>query len=91
MPCRLAAIGVAERVASERAEKCGDTIGYQIRLEQKRSRDTKLLFCTTGILLRTLEGDGDLLECVLFSIRICWRTFLHEELHGSDGFLAKWP
>ncbi len=33
-------------------------MGYQIRLESKRSRDTRLLFCTTGILLRTLEGDG---------------------------------
>ena len=61
-PRRLAAIGVAERVASERAEKCGDTVGYSIRLENKRSAATRLLFCTTGILLRTLEGDSDLTE-----------------------------
>ena len=59
-PRRLAAIGVGERVASERAEKIGDTVGYQIRLESKRSKATRLLFCTTGILLRTLEGDADL-------------------------------
>jgi hypothetical protein len=45
-----------------KAEKCGDTVGYQIRLESKRSRATRLLFCTTGILLRTLEGDADLRE-----------------------------
>ena len=44
------------------AEKCGETVGYQIRLEQKRSAATRLLFCTTGILLRTLEGDADLLD-----------------------------
>jgi hypothetical protein len=61
-PRRLAAIGVGERVASERAERCGDTVGYQIRLESKRSRNTRLLFCTTGILLRTLEGDRNLSE-----------------------------
>lgn len=59
-PRRLAAIGVAERVASERDERCGDTIGYQIRLETKRSAATRLLFCTTGILLRCIEGDAEL-------------------------------
>ncbi|KAG8130831.1 hypothetical protein E2320_017417 [Naja naja] len=32
-PRRLAAIAVAERVAAERREKIGQTIGYQIRLE----------------------------------------------------------
>ena len=54
---RIAAIAVADRVASERAESVGQTVGYQIRLEAKRSRDTKLLFCTTGVLLRRLQGD----------------------------------
>jgi ATP-dependent RNA helicase DHX36 len=61
-PRRLAAIGVAERVAAERGEKCGGTVGYSIRLESKRSSETRLLFCTTGILLRTLESDRDLLD-----------------------------
>uniref|UniRef100_H0ZVF4 RNA helicase n=1 Tax=Taeniopygia guttata TaxID=59729 RepID=H0ZVF4_TAEGU len=32
-PRRLAAVAVAERVAAERREKIGQTIGYQIRLE----------------------------------------------------------
>ncbi|CAN0513116.1 unnamed protein product, partial [Scytosiphon promiscuus] len=30
---------------------------YQIRLESKRSRATRLLLCTTGILLRRLQVD----------------------------------
>lgn len=34
-PRRLAAIAVAERVAAERKEKIGQTIGYQIRLESR--------------------------------------------------------
>ncbi|XP_067011833.2 putative ATP-dependent RNA helicase DHX57 isoform X2 [Anabrus simplex] len=59
-PRRLSAIGVAERVAEERAEKIGNSIGYQIRLESKMSSSTRLLFCTTGILLRRLEGDPTL-------------------------------
>jgi ATP-dependent RNA helicase DHX36 len=47
---------VAERVASERAEDIGETVGYQIRLEKMaEDAQTKLLFCTTGILLRKLQ------------------------------------
>lgn len=30
---------------------------YQIRLESKRSKATRLLLCTTGILLRRLQVD----------------------------------
>lgn len=56
-PRRISAIGVADRVASERAEKLGDVVGYQIRLESRQSERTRLLFCTTGILLRRLVGQ----------------------------------
>ena len=35
-PRRISATSVAERVASERAEKPGETVGYQIRLESKQ-------------------------------------------------------
>ncbi|XP_033733730.1 putative ATP-dependent RNA helicase DHX57 isoform X2 [Pecten maximus] len=59
-PRRISAIAVAERVAEERAEKLGRTVGYQIRLEKVQSSMTRLLFCTTGIVLRTLEGDSTL-------------------------------
>jgi len=56
-PRRISAVSVAERVAAERAERIGETVGYKIRLEAKSSRQTKLLFCTTGILLRRLQTD----------------------------------
>lgn len=59
-PRRLAAIAVAERVAEERTERIGDTVGYSIRLESKRSKRTRLLFCTTGVVLRYLESSPDL-------------------------------
>ena len=59
-PRRLAAIGVAERVAAEQCCHLGDTIGYQIRMDSKRSKKTRLTFVTTGILLRRLHGDRDL-------------------------------
>lgn len=57
-PRRVAATSVAERVSDEMAEPAlGGTVGYQIRLEAKRSSKTKLLFCTTGIILRRLQDD----------------------------------
>ncbi|KAM5163335.1 putative ATP-dependent RNA helicase DHX57 isoform 2-T2 [Mantella aurantiaca] len=59
-PRRISAISVAERVAQERAERVGISVGYQIRLESVKSSATRLLYCTTGVLLRRLEGDGTL-------------------------------
>ncbi|KAK3007792.1 hypothetical protein RJ639_013676 [Escallonia herrerae] len=56
-PRRISAMSVAERVAAERGENLGESIGYKVRLEGMRGRDTRLLFCTTGILLRRLLVD----------------------------------
>ncbi|XP_030575970.1 putative ATP-dependent RNA helicase DHX57 [Archocentrus centrarchus] len=59
-PRRISAMSVAQRVAQERAECLGNSVGYQIRLESVRTSATRLLYCTTGVLLRRLEGDADL-------------------------------
>ncbi|KAL6265020.1 hypothetical protein P5V15_005111 [Pogonomyrmex californicus] len=57
-PRRISAISVAERVAAERAEKLGKSVGYQIRLEKISSREQgSILFCTTGILLQFMKID----------------------------------
>eukprot|EP00850_Spirogloea_muscicola_P007664 SM000039S14494 [mRNA] locus=s39:452616:460352:- [translate_table: standard] len=56
-PRRISAISVAERVASECGEEVGELVGYQVRLEKSRSQSTRLLFCTTGTLLRQLQSD----------------------------------
>lgn len=56
-PRRLSAVSVAERVAAERCESIGETVGYSIRLEAKRSESTQILFMTTGVLLRRLQSD----------------------------------
>lgn len=56
-PRRIAAMSVAERVAAERCQKLGDCVGYQVKLNTKKSRNTRLLFCTTGVLLRRLQDD----------------------------------
>lgn len=59
-PRRISAMSVAERVAAERGENIGESVGYKVRLEGMRGRDTHLLFCTTGILLRRLLIDRKL-------------------------------
>ena len=61
-PRRIAAVGIAERIADERDEKVGNTVGYSIHLENKKSASTRMMFCTTGVLLRVLQGDPDLMQ-----------------------------
>ncbi|KAJ3922223.1 P-loop containing nucleoside triphosphate hydrolase protein [Lentinula edodes] len=60
-PRRLSAIGVAKRVSAERLDD--GSVGYAIRGESNWSQKTKLLFCTTGVVLRRLSL-GDRLEDV---------------------------
>ncbi|XP_042504462.1 DExH-box ATP-dependent RNA helicase DExH3-like isoform X1 [Macadamia integrifolia] len=59
-PRRISAMSVSERVAAERGDKLGGSVGYKVRLEGMKGRDTRLLFCTTGILLRRLLVDRNL-------------------------------
>ncbi|XP_068681408.1 putative ATP-dependent RNA helicase DHX57 isoform X2 [Montipora foliosa] len=59
-PRRISAMSVAERVSAERIDKIGESVGYQVRLENKQSSRTSLVYCTTGILLRRLEGESSL-------------------------------
>ncbi|XP_070590792.1 putative ATP-dependent RNA helicase DHX57 [Erythrolamprus reginae] len=81
-PRRIAAISVAERVAKERTERIGITVGYQIRLERVMSSSTRLLYCTTGVLLRRLESDKNLQGITHIII-----DEIHERTEESDFLL----
>ncbi|XP_070167968.1 ATP-dependent DNA/RNA helicase DHX36-like [Polyergus mexicanus] len=60
-PRRISAISIAERVAAERVEQLGKSVGYQIRLEKIPMREQgSILFCTTGILLQIMRTDPTL-------------------------------
>jgi ATP-dependent helicase HrpB len=59
-PRRLAARMLATRVASERSARLGGEVGYQIRLDNVSSKETKILFVTEGILLRQMLADPQL-------------------------------
>jgi ATP-dependent RNA helicase DHX57 len=51
-------VSVAVRVHAERLND--GSVGYVIRGESKQTNKTKLLFCTTGVLLRRLSTGDDL-------------------------------
>ncbi|KAJ2941488.1 hypothetical protein O0L34_g14536 [Tuta absoluta] len=56
-PRRISAVSVAERVAAERCEDLGNSVGYSVRFESVLPRPYgSVMFCTVGVLLRKLEG-----------------------------------
>jgi len=55
-PRRISAVSIAERVAMERGEPVGASVGYQVRLDScVAQRPGRILYCTTGILLMRLR------------------------------------
>lgn len=59
-PRRLAARMLAQRVALERGVTLGGEVGYQIRFENRTSRETRIRFITEAILLRRMMDDPEL-------------------------------
>ncbi|XP_012225679.1 dosage compensation regulator mle isoform X2 [Linepithema humile] len=56
-PRRISAVSVADRVAVERCEALGQSVGYSVRFESCLPRPyASIMFCTVGVLLRKLEG-----------------------------------
>lgn len=66
-PRRIAAISAAQRIAEENGWSVGREVGYQVRFENKSSKETRLLFLTEALLLRKLLSDPDLTDvgCVI--------------------------
>ncbi|MBD3673863.1 MAG: ATP-dependent helicase HrpB [Planctomycetaceae bacterium] len=61
-PRRIAARAAARRIADEMGNSLGGLVGYQVRFDSRKSRETKLLTVTDGILLRRLQDDPFLEE-----------------------------
>ncbi|XP_052864585.1 ATP-dependent DNA/RNA helicase DHX36-like [Anopheles cruzii] len=75
-PRRIAAITLARRVAKERSERLGHSVGYQIRLEGERPRPNgSIMFCTTGIVLSIMQSDPLLRE---------YSHLVLDEIHERD-------
>jgi HrpA-like RNA helicase len=61
-PRKIAAVSVAERVADERDETIGHSIGYTVRFNRRAPRKAggTIEFVTTGVLLRRIVNDPTL-------------------------------
>ncbi len=82
-PRRIAAIGVASRVAEEREEPIGERVGYRVRGQNNVGRFARLVFCTTGVLLRRMLSDMNLSELTHLII-----DEVHERHMEADFLLA---
>lgn len=85
-PRRIAATGVASRVADERGEgqPGKDSVGYVVRGDSAICTKTRMLFCTTGVLLRQLQN-----EKALENISHIVIDEVHERNLDSDVLLCK--
>ncbi|KAE8414298.1 P-loop containing nucleoside triphosphate hydrolase protein [Aspergillus pseudocaelatus] len=62
-PRRIAATSLAKRVAKERRESLGYSVGYQIRFDSRRpTRLGSITYCTTGYLLNMLHSESYLVS-----------------------------
>ncbi|MCX7360052.1 MAG: ATP-dependent helicase HrpB [Alphaproteobacteria bacterium] len=59
-PRRIAARASASRMAFERGEPVGATIGYRVRLDSKISRATRIEVVTEGVFTRMILDDPEL-------------------------------
>mmetsp|Transcript_9086 Transcript_9086/g.27320 ORF Transcript_9086/g.27320 Transcript_9086/m.27320 type:complete len:1021 (-) Transcript_9086:700-3762(-) len=82
-PRRISTVAVANRVAEERLERTGPTVGWRIRHESSADPGCSLEFCTTGILLRRLRYDPS-----LTGIKYLIIDEVHERSVESDVLLT---
>ena len=61
-PRRLAARNCATYISRRLGEAVGGTVGYQVRLERKVSKATRLEIVTEGLLTQRLLGDPELAD-----------------------------
>ncbi|XP_076818876.1 putative ATP-dependent RNA helicase DHX34 [Clavelina lepadiformis] len=59
-PRRIAAISLSKRVAYETLNQYGSEVAYQIRFEGTKTKATRILFLTEGLLLRQIQQDHTL-------------------------------
>jgi ATP-dependent helicase HrpB len=78
-PRRLAARGVAARLANQLQEEVGKTVGYRVRFENKTSSRTRIEVLTEGILTRRLQNDSTLEDVGL----VIFDEFHERSLHAD--------
>lgn len=82
-PRRLAAKGIASRMADLCNEKVGESIGYRIRFETRIGENTKIEILTEGILTRMLQNDNALEDVGL----IIFDEFHERSIHADTALV----
>ncbi|MDA7866726.1 DEAD/DEAH box helicase [Verrucomicrobia bacterium] len=82
-PRRVAARAVARRVCEERNISLGTEVGYQVRFDDRTSRETRLVFMTEGVLLRQLQDQANLKD-----VGVLILDEFHERTLYSDVILG---
>jgi ATP-dependent helicase HrpB len=78
-PRRLAVRTSASRMAELLGEKVGQRIGYQLNMVSVKSKDTKILIVTEGILTRKLQADPSLENVAL----VIFDEFHERSIHAD--------
>ncbi|MGE0740763.1 MAG: ATP-dependent helicase HrpB [Hyphomonadaceae bacterium] len=80
-PRRIAARAAAARMASERGERVGETVGYRVRLDARVGPKTRIEVVTEGVFTRMILDDPELsgVAAVLFD------EFHERSLEGDLG------
>ncbi|XP_053218290.1 ATP-dependent RNA helicase TDRD9 isoform X1 [Podarcis raffonei] len=61
-PRKIGASSIARWISKQRAWPLGELVGYQVGLEKVASKDTRLIYMTTGVLLQKIVGSKSLSE-----------------------------
>lgn len=59
-PRRIACVSLSKRVGYETLNEYGTEVAFQVRFEKTKTRQTKILFLTEGLLLRQMTSDPHL-------------------------------
>lgn len=74
-PRRIAALSIAKRVSQERDWPVGTIVGYQMGLIKNTCADTRITYCTTGVLLHKLINKKHMME---------YTHIILDEVHERD-------
>lgn len=79
-PRKIAAVTNSERVCAERGlNVVGHEVGYQIKFHNKTCASTRLVYCTTAVVLRRLFEDPTLRNCAVLVIDEVHERDIHSE------------
>ena len=86
-PRRISALGLADRVSDERCSSVGAEVGYVIRGDSKLGPSTRIIFMTTGVLLRRMQSSADMLQSIA-DVSHIFVDEVHERSVDTDFLLA---